>query len=57
MRQVRVLPGSNINICCFPQWLPIVHNESSHELWVDYWEYEIKPNDKPYQYTKQTLEQ
>jgi len=57
MQQVRLLPGSNISIFSFPQWLPIVENNSSHELWVDYWKYEIEPSDKEVPYTKQTLEQ
>jgi hypothetical protein len=58
MQQVRLLPGSNISIFSWPQWLPIVENNSSHELWVDYWNYEVYPTDSSENsYTKQTLEQ
>lgn len=37
MHEVALLPGSDPNIFSFPHWLPIVHNQQSHELWVSFW--------------------
>ena len=53
-----LLPGSEPSIFRWPQWLPIAQNQSSHELWIDYWNYEVYPTNSPANlYTKQTLEQ
>lgn len=53
-----LLPGSEPSIFRWPQWLSIRQDQSSHELWVDYWNYEVYPSDSPANlYTKQTLEQ
>ena len=53
-RKVALLPDSEPSIFLWPQWLPIVQNQLSHELWVDYWNYEA--NGPLASYTKQTLE-
>jgi hypothetical protein len=37
MHEVALLPGSDPSIFALTQWLPIVHNQQSHELWVDFW--------------------
>ena len=37
MHEAALLPGSDPNIFNFPQWLPIVQNQQSHELWVNFW--------------------
>jgi hypothetical protein len=37
MHEVALLPGSDPNIFQIPQWLPIVHNQQSSELWVAFW--------------------
>jgi hypothetical protein len=55
MREVALLPGSNDWIFKLPHWLPIVQNQSSHELWVDYWEYEVHPDSRREFYTKKSL--
>jgi hypothetical protein len=55
MREVALLPGSQAWIFNLPQWLPIVQNQSSHELWVDYWEYEVYPDSRREFYTKKSL--
>ena len=42
MHEVALLPSSDLNIFKCPQWLPIVHNQQSSELWVNFW----WPNEK-----------
>lgn len=37
MHEVALLPDSDPNIFKFSQWLPIVQNQQSHELWVSFW--------------------
>jgi hypothetical protein len=37
MHEVALLPGNDPNIFQIPQWLPIVHNQQSSELWVAFW--------------------
>ena len=55
MREVALMPGSNDWIFKLPAWLPIVQNQSSHELWVDYWQYEVQHDARREDYTKKTL--
>ena len=55
MREVALLPGSNDWIFKLPHWLPIVQNQSSHELWVDYWQYEVQHDARREDYTIKTL--
>lgn len=38
MHEVALLPGSDKGIFCFTQWLPVVQNQQSTELWVDFWQ-------------------
>jgi hypothetical protein len=52
MREVALMPGSNDWIFKLPAWLPIVQNQSSHELWVDYWQYEVQHDARREDYTK-----
>jgi hypothetical protein len=42
MHAVALLPDSDPNIFKIPQWLPIVHDQQSHELWVNFWWVDIK---------------
>ena len=42
MHEVALLPGSEISIFNYPQWLPIVQNQQSTELWVYFWWVEPK---------------
>ena len=42
MHEVALLPGSDPGITNYPQWLPIVQNPQSSELWVSFW----WPNEK-----------
>ena len=42
MHEVALLPGCDINIFNYPQWLPIVQNQQSTELWVYFWWVEPK---------------
>jgi hypothetical protein len=37
MHEVALLPGSEPSIFSFQQWLPIVQNQKSTELWVNFW--------------------
>jgi hypothetical protein len=37
MHEVALLPGSDDGIFRYTQWLPIVHNQQSTELWVSFW--------------------
>ena len=37
MHEVALLPGSDPFIFEMPQWLPIVRNQQSSELWVNFW--------------------
>ena len=37
MHEVALLPGSDPYIFEMPQWLPIVQNQQSSELWVNFW--------------------
>jgi len=37
MHEVALLPGGEPSIFSFPQWLPIVQNQQSSELWVNFW--------------------
>jgi len=55
MREVALMPGSNDWIFKLPHWLPIVQNQSSHELWVDYWQYEVQHDARREDYTIKTL--
>lgn len=55
MRKVALLPGSESMIFGCPQWLSIQHDESSKELWVDYWKYEVRPDTRLPLYTKKSL--
>jgi hypothetical protein len=55
MREVALMSGSDPCIFGCPQWLPIVQNQSSRELWVDYWAYEIAPDSRRQLYTKKIL--
>ena len=47
MREVALLPGNEPGIFGFPQWLPIVQNQSSSELWIDISEAEHCPYSHP----------
>jgi hypothetical protein len=55
MRKVALMPGGMPSIFTMPQWLPIVQNQSSRELWVDYWAYEVQPDIQREEYTIKTL--
>jgi hypothetical protein len=55
MREVALMPGGIPSIFNIPQWLPIVQNQSSHELWIDYWAYQVRPDTRQEGYTKKTL--
>jgi len=57
MRKIALMPGSDACIFIFPQWLPIEHDQSSNELWTDFWLYEVKPDTRLPLYTKNTLEE
>jgi hypothetical protein len=57
MREVALMLGSEVSIFNFPQWLPIQRNQSSTELWVDFWNYEVRPDTRIIAYTIQKLEQ
>lgn len=37
MHEVALWPGGDGMIFHYPQWLPIVQNQESTELWVDFW--------------------
>jgi hypothetical protein len=37
MHEVALLPGSDTTIFKTPQWLPIVHDQQSSELWANFW--------------------
>lgn len=37
MHNVALFPDSDPNIFNFPEWLPIVQNQESRELWVSFW--------------------
>ena len=57
MRKVALLPGSELSIFGCPQWLSIEHDQSSRELWVDYWNYEVRTDPHMITYTIHSLEQ
>jgi hypothetical protein len=57
MRKVALMPGSDASIFTFPQWLPIEHDQSSGELWADFWMYEVKTDTRLPLYTKSKLEE
>jgi len=57
MREVAVLPGSELSIFKFPQWIAIQQNQSSTELWIDYWNYEVRHDPRMIAYTIPSLEQ
>ena len=42
MHEIALLPGGDSMILHFHQWLPIVQNQESTELWVDFWRVEPK---------------
>ena len=42
MHEIALLPGSNCDIFICSNWLPIVQNQQSHELWVNFWWPNIK---------------
>ena len=55
MRKVALMPGSMPSIFDIPQWLPIAKNQSSDELWVDYWQYQVQHDTQKEDYTIKTL--